>query len=155
MFRAQDITIKHKLMSIIMATSFFALLVVGISFSVWSQFSAKRDLVRSLSTQAKIIAKNCQAAITFEDAEGAKETLQSLSVVPSLLYGAIYTTKDVSFASYTRNDEIEVPSMFEDHIEILWNDILVGSMTRAPFSTAYSMAVSAKIKDSSCNNASL
>jgi signal transduction histidine kinase len=110
-----------------MATSFLALLLVGVSFSCWSHFTAKRNLVRSVSTQAKMVAQNCQAAITFEDADGAKDTLKSLSVVPSIFCGAIYTTQGINFASYTSNDEIIVPSRFEGD-EIIGTVVLYSNL---------------------------
>jgi signal transduction histidine kinase len=100
-----------------MATSFFALLLVGISFSVWSNFTAKRNLTRSLYTQAEMVAQNCQAALAFEDADGAKDTLQSLSVIPSIVYGVIYTAQGEGFASYRSNSEVDMPSSLKHYAE--------------------------------------
>ena len=100
-----------------MATSFFALLLVGVSFSVWSHFTAKRNLTRNLSTQAEMIAQNCQAALAFDDADGAKDTLQSLSVIPSVVYGAVFTAKGESFASYRSSSEVAVPLSLRHYAE--------------------------------------
>ena len=100
-----------------MATSFFALLLVGVSFSVWSHFTAKRNLSRSLSTQAEMVAQNCQAALAFDDADGAKDTLQSLSVIPSIVYGAVFTAQGGSFASYRSSSEVDVPLSLRHYAE--------------------------------------
>jgi signal transduction histidine kinase len=100
-----------------MATSFFGLLLVGISFSVWSNFTAKRNLSRNLYTQADMVAQSCRAALALEDADNVKDILQSLKVIPSIVYGAVYTAQGDSFASYAGNNEVDVPSSLRHYTE--------------------------------------
>lgn len=106
MFKAQDFTIKRKLITIIMATSCLALLLVAVSFSVWSQVIARNSMVQNLSTQTAMIAENCQAALAFEDVEGAENVLASLKVIPSIVFGAIYNSDSMLFASYKEHEGV-------------------------------------------------
>ena len=99
-----------------MATSFLALMLVAVSFSLWSQIIAKNSLERNLSTQTAMIAENCQAALAFEDAEGAEDILSSLTVIPSILYGAIYDSQDHLFASFHAEGE-NVPEVCQHNPE--------------------------------------
>ncbi len=73
----QNMTIKHKLISIIMATCMVALLLAGVVLILWEWSTLRHTMARNLSTQAEMIADNCKAAVTFEDAKDAKKTLGS------------------------------------------------------------------------------
>lgn len=100
----QHMTIKSKLVSIIMLTCIAALLLAGSAFIVWEWIALRRTMAENLSTQAALIADNCKAALAFEDAEDAKETLKTLHVQPSIVFGCVYTNSGDVFAGYYRDD---------------------------------------------------
>jgi len=100
-----NMTIKHKLIAIIMLTSITALLLTGFIFVLYERSHIRHDMAVSLSTQAEIIADNCKAALAFEDAEDAKETLHALHVESSIVFACIYTSSSEVFATYCRDDD--------------------------------------------------
>ncbi len=99
----QNVTIKYKLILIIMLTCVTGLVLAGIAFIGWEQSVLRNSMVQNLSTQAEMIAENCKAALTFQDAEDAKETLRALRVESSIVFGAVYTNDNKLFATYYRN----------------------------------------------------
>lgn len=111
----RNMKIKHKLTTIIMLTCIIALLSNGAIFVVLRWIDEHHNMVLSLSTQAKIIADNCKAAITFDDAEDAKETLSSLQVESTIVFGCVYKGDGKIFASYYRygTDKRIQPSKFK------------------------------------------
>jgi len=112
----QNMAIKHKLVSIIMLACITALTLAGAAFIGWERSTFRSEMVRSLSTQAEMIAENCKAALAFQDAEDAKKTLQALHVDASIVFGCVYNKDNKLFATYYRDyAEIKVhPSDFQE-----------------------------------------
>ncbi len=104
MLTIRNMTIRSKLISIIMAVCIVALFLAGAAFIIWQWFSIRRTMVHTLSTQARIIADNSKAALSFKDSEDAEGILQALKAEPSIVFGGIYTTKGEIFAGYYRDD---------------------------------------------------
>jgi len=104
MLTVKNMTIKSKLISIIMAVCIVALFLAGTAFIIWQWFSIRKTMVHNLSTQARIIADNSKAALSFEDSQDAQAVLQALKAEPSIVFGGVYTKKGEIFASYYRND---------------------------------------------------
>lgn len=102
MVHIRDMTIRYKLISIIMAASIASLVLAGATFVGWEWHSLRRTLVRNLSTQAQIIAANSMAALAFEDAKGAEQVLEALKAEPSIVFGCVYRTNGEVLASYYR-----------------------------------------------------
>jgi signal transduction histidine kinase len=93
-------TIKRKLISVIMLATTMSLILVGAAFIFWQWFTLRHSMVSSLSTQAKVIADNCKASITFQEPQDANDTLKALSAEPSIIFGGIYTPDGKIFACY-------------------------------------------------------
>ena len=100
-----DMTIRRKLISIIMLACTTSLLLVGATFIFWQWFSLRHSMVRALSTQARVIADNCKASITFEEPQDANDVLKALRTEPSIVFGGVYTIEGNIFASYYRGDQ--------------------------------------------------
>jgi signal transduction histidine kinase len=98
----RNMTIRHKLTTVIMLTCISALLLAGISLVAWGQFTFRRNMVRNLSTLAQVTADNCKAAIAFEDVDDATETLKALSAQPSIILAEVHTKTGEHFADYYR-----------------------------------------------------
>lgn len=103
MVHIRDMTIRYKLISIIMAACVASLVMAGAAFVGWEWHSLRQTLVRNLSTQAQIIAANSMAALAFEDAKDAEQTLEALKAEPSIVFGCVYGADGKPFASYYRS----------------------------------------------------
>ncbi|MBN2181350.1 MAG: HAMP domain-containing protein [Sedimentisphaerales bacterium] len=100
-----NLTIRRKLITIIMLACTLSLFLVGSTFIFWQWFSLRRSMVRTLSTQAKVIADNCKASITFDEPQDANDVLKALMTEPSILFGGVYTVDGDIFASYYRGNQ--------------------------------------------------
>lgn len=99
----QNMTIKHKLISITLVTCVIALLMAGTAFIAWEWTALRQNMVRNLSTQAEMIADNCKAAMAFGDAKDAAEILGALKAESSIVSACIRNRKGEVFATYYRN----------------------------------------------------
>ncbi len=66
-------------------------------------FAHRRQTVRDLATQARIIAANSTAALTFEDPDAAQETLAAAGANPHIRAARIYDLEGKPFATYVRD----------------------------------------------------
>lgn len=105
-------TIRRKLISIIMLACTISLILVGAVFIIWQWFSLRHSMVRTLSTQAKVIADNCRASVTFDEPQDANDILKALRTEPTIVFGGVYTIEGDVFASYySPNQEKNVSSV--------------------------------------------
>ena len=102
MFVLRNMTIKHKLILIIMLACIAGLVLAGAAFIGWEWSAFRNNMVQTVSTQAEMIAENCKAALAFQDAEDTKKTLSALHVGPSIVFGGVYTKDNKLFATYYR-----------------------------------------------------
>lgn len=103
-FRFEDLSIKRKILIIIMSVSCIALFIVCMAFVFlqWQWF--RQSMVRDLSTLADVIGYNCSASLVFDDKDDARETLETLKARDSIIAGSVYTKEGNAFASYFRSD---------------------------------------------------
>ena len=129
-----DMTIRRKLMSIIMLACTISLLLVCTAFIMWQWFSLRKSMVRNLSTQAKVIADNCKASVTFEEPQDADDVLKALKAEPSIVFGGVYTIEGDIFASYYRIDQKQttppdqverIGHVFKDKLLTVYEPIIV------------------------------
>jgi len=99
----RDLSIKHKLMAVIMLTCVAALSISGVIFIAWEWNNLRRSMVRDLCSHAEILANNCRAAISFDDPADATDVLRSVEVIPSILAACVHTDDGALFAAYTRD----------------------------------------------------
>ncbi len=97
-----DIPIKQKLTVIIMLATAAALLVAGAGLVIFDTIVFRQGLKRDLSTLAQITAENSTAALAFNDAKSASETLAALRARNHLVKACIYRLDGTVLASYTR-----------------------------------------------------
>ena len=103
----RDMTIKHKLISVIMITCIAALILAGTVFIAWEWVILRHNMARNLLTQAAMVGDNCKASLTFDSRDDAQETLNALRAESSIVFGGVYNSKDELFAAYYRNDTDE------------------------------------------------
>jgi PAS domain S-box-containing protein len=125
-------TIKRKLMLIIMLTCTIALLLAGILNLSHHYIKIRKELILNTSCYAKIIGENCRAAIFFKDEKDASEMLKSLDAESSIVFACIYTKEGKVLAHYKRADITEdIPAppcakenyWFDKHYFRLFNGI--------------------------------
>lgn len=99
----RDVPIRRKLVLILMLTTGGALLLAGTGLLVLDYFRFRQEMATDLQTLAEITAQNSTAALSFLDAEAARETLAALSAKPSILAAALYGEDGTVLASWSRS----------------------------------------------------
>jgi len=103
----QNMSIGRKLMVIIMAISGLTLLLACFAIVVYDIIELRRGMVNDTSTLANMVAENSTAALTFHDAQAAKEVLRSLHTQPHITAACLYTAEGQPFATYDRSGDRE------------------------------------------------
>ena len=98
-----DRSIRRKLTRIILLTCAVAISVACIVFVAYDLITFRRGMSRDLTTLAEITGANSTAALTFGDAQSARETLASLSANPHVVEAAILARDWRVFAAYVRS----------------------------------------------------
>ena len=94
--------IRQKLNLAIIGTSTLAIIIAsGVLFSyVW--FKMQDDILENLNAMGEAIARNSTAAISFQDAQSATETLSAMNAKPEITLACLYVSgQDQVFAHYT------------------------------------------------------
>ncbi|HEU5396756.1 MAG TPA: CHASE sensor domain-containing protein, partial [Verrucomicrobiae bacterium] len=100
----QNISIQRKQMLIIMLTTGAALLLVCALFLVFEIVTFRHQMVNDLSTFSGVVGNNVSAALDFDDAKAAAETLSALKAEPNIIGACIYAGDGNLFAEYHRAD---------------------------------------------------
>gem|GEM_PF-6178556 len=110
------LTIKHKLVGIIMLTSLITLLLGSLAFFMNDRYAANNTMIYIMTSQAKIIGENSTAALAFNDAHAAEETLNTLSSQEHVIRAAIFLPDGSIFSQYVLEGEAlaqELPYQLE------------------------------------------
>jgi len=97
------LSLQKKLILINLSVTATALLF-SVIMALGSEYIDNRnDILESLQVQSKIVASNTAAALIFEDAEDAQETLEAFSASPDIQVAVIFDNKNAPLAIYTRH----------------------------------------------------
>jgi len=107
--KLRDITIRWKLILIIMSTCVSALALSGAAFIVSERTIVRHFMANNLLTQARIVADNCKAALVFKEAKDAEEILKALQAESSIVSACVYTNSGETFAGYYRDGADKSP----------------------------------------------
>jgi two-component system sensor histidine kinase/response regulator len=99
----RDMSIRRKLTVIILSITTVSLLLACAVLIGYDLVMYRRAMVRNVSTLADMVADNSTAALTFHDAEAAKDVLRSLRTQPHITAACLYTPEGQSFAIYVRD----------------------------------------------------
>ncbi|MBL7686146.1 MAG: HAMP domain-containing protein [Deltaproteobacteria bacterium] len=106
----RNLTIKWKLMLIIMMTSMIVLTLISSVF-IWQQReNSRKALVADLKALAQVVGNNTGAAVVFNDADSAKQTLTALKTKGNILVAAIYLKEGNIFTKYVK-EGVQVPML--------------------------------------------
>ena len=100
----RNLSIKRKLVLIIMFVSSAAMLLAGGAFVTYEWFAFRQRMVDDLSTQAQMVAYNCTGALSFDDPLDAAEVLESLEAKAPIAFACLYRDDGTVFATYQRSD---------------------------------------------------
>ena len=132
-------TIRSKLVALSFS---FLLIAVGLVF--WLTYAQQRHLLQtqwseSMSSQARLLANNAQAALAFGDAHEAERLLGSLAINPAILAGRALLQDGKALAEYRRADatELHFPkqsaavTLTDDHLLVREAILLAGQSAPA------------------------
>ena len=98
----RDSSIGSKLTFLIMATSSSALLLACLAVGAYDMLDLRRSMASDLHVIAAIVGENSTAALTFNDANAARDVLSALRSEPHVRSACIFTRDGRQFARYTR-----------------------------------------------------
>jgi PAS domain S-box-containing protein len=102
-------SIRRKLTAIIMGVSSAALLAAGVLIIVGQLAGFRQKMAVDLTLQAKMIANNCLASVSFRDPQDAGLVLRTLSQRTSLAYAHVSTASGDILAFYRREGFTDDP----------------------------------------------
>jgi signal transduction histidine kinase/CheY-like chemotaxis protein len=98
-----DLSIRRKLTLLFMAISGFTAIAVSCPMIIYDLVTFKNAVSQNLAVLGDVLAGNSTAALTFHDAEAARDVLHALRAEPNLTAACIYTPDGKPFATYVRD----------------------------------------------------
>jgi signal transduction histidine kinase/CheY-like chemotaxis protein len=98
----RDLSVKRKLMLVVASTSGIALFLACTALFTYEIHAFRSALMSELTTLANVIAGNCKAPLTFNDAAKAGEILGALAATPNVDRADLYDSARKSVARYVR-----------------------------------------------------
>jgi two-component system, sensor histidine kinase and response regulator len=99
-----DLSIRHKLTALFMAISGFTALAISCPMAIYDVVTFRRAVAQNLAVLGDVLAGNSTAALTFRDAESARDVLRALRAEPDVTAACIYTSDGKPFAKYLRDE---------------------------------------------------
>ncbi|WP_150051444.1 MULTISPECIES: EAL domain-containing protein [Methylomonas] len=106
-------SVKAKLFTIALASSFFALLVTILILVAINVTEVKRKAQSDFTATANLIANRSVAAVMFDDPKTAQENLNSLTELPELQNACVFNKYGLLYASLNRHATL-CPKHVED-----------------------------------------
>jgi signal transduction histidine kinase/DNA-binding response OmpR family regulator len=104
MMRLQDLSIRTKLICIVLFTTTVALLISFGALSVYDGIVARKKMARDLSMMAELVANNSTAALSFDDRAAAEEALRVFNANPRVRRAGIRDREGDLFASHAQGE---------------------------------------------------
>ena len=94
------LSIKNKLMAVMLLTNILVLLAVGVALIVNETYSQRRAAQAQLVTLANVIGANTASALLFNDLKAAEQNLAVLRTKPDVLYTVIEDPQEKILVEY-------------------------------------------------------
>ena len=104
-----DLSIKRKLILIMMVISTVCLTIACAAFVVIELGSFRQTMVRDLNTLTDIVGHNCAASLIFRDKADAGENLWTLAAKESVTSAWLFTAEEAILAQYQRRPSDDSP----------------------------------------------
>ena len=114
----QNISIKNKIISIILIVSTLTMLTGFTIISISDIKSFKKIMLLNTLMQTKLIGEYSIAPLTFNDNTGAENILSKLSTLSEIRSGALYDRNGILFAAYKKSEEVFIPPLYENPDEL-------------------------------------
>jgi PAS domain S-box-containing protein len=131
----QDLSIKRKVMAVIMLTSVTVLLLTAAAFMVYDLITYRQVMIKNLGITASIVADNSTAALAFKNDKNAREILFSLRADTHIVAAALYEDDNNIYVRYPADHPIGsypltpgkiAPPHFEDGFLIVFAPVAEG-----------------------------
>lgn len=99
--------IRRKVITMLLLTSGAVLLLTCLAFIAYEFQSFRKNMLRSTSTLAQVIATNATAALAFDNEDDAAEILNALSAEPQIVAAALYDGNGALFARYPAGSPVD------------------------------------------------
>jgi len=96
-------TIKQRIISIIMLTSSITLLLASIAFVLNDRYTARDTMAYIMASEAKMVSGNTAAAMAFGDRQAAQEVLQTLSGQRHIIAAGVYMPDGKPFSRFNKH----------------------------------------------------
>jgi signal transduction histidine kinase/DNA-binding response OmpR family regulator len=106
----QGISLRLKLLVVLVGTLTVALVLAWVSFMTEQFFNSRDRALRQLSTMAEMAGENSQVALAFDDRKTAIETLRSLSAQPGFIGTCVYDKTGRRFACHCAKKDCQLPA---------------------------------------------
>jgi signal transduction histidine kinase/ActR/RegA family two-component response regulator len=100
-------SIRDKVMYVVLATTFVALVVAAVALVVYESLTYREATLADITTQADLLALASAPALAFDDPSAASENLSMMRVRPGVLAAAVYGGDGRVFAIYRRPDALD------------------------------------------------
>src|SRR5689334_19308534 len=100
----RDSSVGRKLTFVVISTCGLALLLSGVAIVTADSFLLRSALQKDLQALAQIVAENSTAALAFDNAQDAQQTLASLRARPNMQQACIYRADGTVLAKYSSTD---------------------------------------------------
>jgi PAS domain S-box-containing protein len=107
MMSFRNLSLRSKQMLIMMVTASIALLLACTAIAIYEVVTFREAMVRNLSTLAEIVGDNTSAALDFNDAPSARETLSALQADSDIIGACVYTKEGEVFTTYSRANQTQ------------------------------------------------
>jgi signal transduction histidine kinase len=130
------LSIKWKLVLIMMLTSGFALLLSELAIVLDNFYDLRRAAAQDLGTVAQVVGENSRGALVFNDPVDAEQNLAILRAKKNILAASLYSKNGRVLGSYVRNASEEIPPLpkemgrrFEGGALVLFEPVRLGDRT--------------------------
>ncbi|MGA2796563.1 MAG: ATP-binding protein, partial [Thermoguttaceae bacterium] len=122
MLKFRDLSIRTKLVLLAMVSASVALLLSCIGFAVNDIKMMRNSTVQSLSTQARMLAFNSTAVLSFRDAPAAQLLLKSLKSQPAIEFACLYDSGGKVLTTYLKENVPEIHPPPPGHVGYEFTD---------------------------------
>jgi two-component system, cell cycle sensor histidine kinase and response regulator CckA len=98
----QSVSIRAKLLIVVMVTTCASLLLTGLALGAFELFSHRRTMTAEMAVVSEIIGANSTAALAFNDQGAAREILLALEPQREIRMACLYDRHGRLFASFVR-----------------------------------------------------
>jgi two-component system, sensor histidine kinase len=106
----RNLPLRYKLTLITAVTSAIALGLTAAGFLTYDTVAVRAAVKADAETLADLVGANSTAALAFDDAPAAQDTLSALRVRPNVRAAAVYGLYGRQLAAYTRAGEVAPPA---------------------------------------------